>query len=273
MSIFDPLAKKKAAIDAARARKEAANSQNSKPEDAALTRMNSLIKAEDAPERIRIVVDNSGSMAYHLTLANGVSSTKMEEAKKGIVEFLRNCVPNKDAVAVHLLNLPYQANFEDYASDEDNQLTQFKMPDIIMNAVLTTDLVLLASNVDIPAIRPTGGTPLYEKIYDTLEAEPKLSRMVAFSDGQPNSTAKEGVAISLAKRYKVPIDTVFFGASSELGATYMKRLAEETGGIYIAFDPAKGVDFATAFKYLSPGKRLMLMDKSFKEKLERGEVK
>ena len=53
----------------------------------------------------------------------------------------------------------------------------------------------------------------------------------------------------------------------------MQRLAEATGGIYLVFDSNKGVNFAQAFKYLSPTKRLMLMNAEFKAKLERGEVK
>ena len=53
----------------------------------------------------------------------------------------------------------------------------------------------------------------------------------------------------------------------------MRRLAEKTGGIFLKFDPAKGVDFKTAFKYLAPGKRLALMDAEFKRKLEAGEIK
>jgi hypothetical protein len=53
----------------------------------------------------------------------------------------------------------------------------------------------------------------------------------------------------------------------------MKEIASETGGIFIAFDPAKGVSFASAFKYLTSGKRLMLMNEEFKKKLESGEVK
>lgn len=266
-SLNDPAARKRALIEAAKAAKNK-TSQNVTKEDAALVRKD-LIPASEAINRIRIVFDNSGSMGSPTHYAPGAKS-KISEAKKGVVEFLRNCTLNKDAVAVHLLELPYESG-EEYNTPV---LLARRVPQIIRDSELTTDLVLLASNVDSDGVYDFGGTPLYECIIDTLEASPKATRLVAFSDGQPNGdNGKKGIAISLAKRYQIPIDTVYFGAASDRGAVVMKELAEATGGIYIAFDPAKGVSFASAFKYLTPGKRLQLMNAEFKAKLERGEIK
>jgi hypothetical protein len=272
-TLNDPAARKRALIEAAKAAKEAKNSTNVTKEDAALAKKIDLINPAEATNKIRIVFDNSGSMGFPINYGAGMEP-KIKQAKKGVVEFLRNCTLNKDAVAVHLLELPYEANEEDVSSGYYYSTPARRVPQIIRDSELTTDLLLLASNVDSDGVYDFGGTPLYECIIKTLETEPKATRLVAFSDGQPTGDrAKKGVAISLANRYKIPIDTVYFGAANDSGAAVMKELAEATGGIYLAFDPAKGVSFADSFKYLSPGKRLMLMNAEFKAKLERGEVK
>jgi hypothetical protein len=259
MNYIDAQARKKALIDAARLKGIA------KPEDAAIqTTKREFTKPEECKNRIRIVFDNSGSMNTQITMPNvngqsGIFSSRMTEAKKGVIEFLRNCTPNKDAVAIHMLN-KYGSYYE-----EDQTISP-----LIANSELCSDLIRLASAVDNPKLTPIGGTPLFETLESTLEAEPKATRLVAFSDGEANSTQKMGVVISLALRYKIPIDTVFFGSYA---SSTLKELAEATGGIFITFDLAKGVSFASAFKYLTEGNRKMLLDDNFKAKLERGEVK
>ena len=52
------------------------------------------ISASDAPEKIRIIFDDSGSM----------SGKKIQDAILGCEEFMRNCIPNTTAVAVHPMN-------------------------------------------------------------------------------------------------------------------------------------------------------------------------
>jgi Mg-chelatase subunit ChlD len=252
--MIDHNAVKRARIEAARMKGIA------KPEDAAIQIAREFVKPEEAKNRIRIVFDNSGSMSTFVTLSNK-NSTRMIEAKKGVIEFLRNCTPNKDAVAIHMLNNYYRDNYEE---------TAMVISDLITKAELCSDLIRLASAVDNPELTPTGGTPLFECLESTLEAEPRATRIVAFSDGEANSTTKMGVVIALAIRYKIPIDTVFFGSYA---SSTLKELAEATGGIFLAFDPAKGVSFAISFKYLTEGNRKMLMNAEFKAKLERGEVK
>jgi Mg-chelatase subunit ChlD len=240
----------------------AARESKTGPKPDALATLKTYAKAEDVESRIRVVVDNSGSM-------NG---GKIEDAKKGIIEFLRNCRLNQDAVAIHLLNA---GSKEEYLGSDEESAALTTLSPNIFNSTLLTDLALLASNVDTKHIYPTGGTPLFETIINALKAKPKLTRMVAFSDGDPDfgDRNREKEAIELAVSISVPIDTVFFGQAGSTGAGTMKRVADATGGIFLVFDPAKGVNFASAFKYLAPGKRLMLADKSFAEKLQRGEVK
>jgi uncharacterized protein YegL len=214
----------------------------------ALVKPKEYIKPEQATSRLRIIFDNSGSMM----------GSKIHNAKLGTVEFLKNCTLNKDAVAVHLLENPYGIS---------------QVSSNIINSILMTDLAQLASDIDTDAITAWAGTPLFECILRALKATPQATRLIVFSDGEPNNRTDEKECITVAKEQKSPIDCVFIGNSREEGAKLLKNLAEATGGIFLVFDPAKGVNFADALKYLTPTKRLMLMDSSFKAKLERGEVK
>ena len=81
----NPQDAKRAAMDAAKAA-----SKGTSAESAALER---YISPDKCPDRNRIVFDDSGSMGGQIT-----------NAKKGVVEFLRNSIPNHTAVAVHFMN-------------------------------------------------------------------------------------------------------------------------------------------------------------------------
>ncbi len=155
-------------------------------------------------------------------------------AHQGVEEFLRSCRPNETAIAVYPMN-------------------SFSYP-------LTKDLPMLAMR--IKSIRATGGTPLVQTLGSMLVAEP-LTRAIVFSDGGPDT--KDITAIVARK---IPVDTVFIGNPHDTEAiTFMRVLAERTGGVFLNFDPAKS-NFRTAFKYLAPGYRAMLADKSFVSQLE-----
>lgn len=249
-NLIDPIAKKRALIEAAKAKAAAASQALEKTPIAPIE----FGSVEDAVNRIRIIADNSSSMG----------TSKMEDAKKGIVECLRNGTPNKDAFAIHLLN-SYLNNWRQEESGSE-------LAKCIANSTLEVDLIKLAIAVDSKNVVASGGTPLYERILDAQAALPKATRYIAFSDGEPNNTINEEKVIEQALRDETPIDTVFFG-SSDYAADIMKRLADKTGGIFLKFDPAKGVDFKTAFKYLAPVKRMMLMSAQFKEDLQNGRIK
>jgi hypothetical protein len=80
-------------------------------------------------------------------------------------------------------------------------------------------------------------------------------------------------SIASALERKVPVDTVYIGSKDdEKPVSVMKEIAERTGGVFLIFEPGKA-NFRTAFKYLSPGYRAMLADKSFVAKVESGEYK
>jgi Mg-chelatase subunit ChlD len=198
---------------------------------------------ESAKHRIGIVFDDSGSMY----------GNKITDAHEGCEEFIRNCNPLETAIAVYPMN-----------AAADRSIQQFS---------LTRKLYAVATGIKL--YRPTGGTPLYETLELILRAEP-LTRGIVFSDGEPNprdtdSFKESSIATAIEK--KIPVDTVYIGSREDTKAvTIMQEIAERTGGIFLIFEPGKA-NFKTAFKYLTPGYRAMLADKSFVAKIERGEVK
>ena len=193
----------------------------------------------------------------------------IQDAKKGVVEYLRNCVPNTTAVAVHFMN-----------SGEIK---------------LQSDLIALAVEIQEKRL-DSGGTPFFNTLKKALESTPTPTRLVAFTDGSPTDSlqgeggaeviqyyqnnldawkASANVIITIAKSFNtekcIPIDTVFFGyARQERELELLKYLSDATGGIFLHFDPAK-INFRTAFKYLAPAYRAQLTDGSFRAAVERGE--
>jgi len=188
-------------------------------------------------DRIRIIFDDSGSM---------IGQT-IKDAQDGCIEFMKNCEVNKAAVAVHPMNADAIA--------------------------LDTNLPKLAALM--PLIHDSGGTPMFETLQKAQAEEPKATRYIIFTDGQPNYNdlnMKES-CISKAIEFKTPIDTVLIGLKDSPEAHLMKEIADRTGGIFLVFERGKA-NFKTAFKYLSPGLRLQLMaDNSLKAKVEAGAVK
>jgi Mg-chelatase subunit ChlD len=195
----------------------------------------------EAKNRIGIVFDDSGSMY----------GNKITDAHAGVEEFIRNCDPKDTALAVYPMNAASGA-------------TQYR---------LSRRLYEIAQGVK--TYSPTGGTPLFETMELLLRSE-ALTRGIVFSDGEPNYNDRDKFkesSISEAIERKIPIDTVFIGSKDSTTAiATMQEIAERTGGVFLIFEPGKA-NFRTAFKYLSPGFRAMLADKSFVEKVESGEVK
>lgn len=180
--------------------------------------------------RIGIVFDDSGSMG----------DEQNADAIAGVEEFLRSCVPNETAVAIQPLN----------------------------KEGLRLNSNLPAVAIYVKGIRSTGGTPMIRQTNELLAANP-LTRAIVFSDGAPTDNYGENTLYKKLISYGIPIDTVYIPTSyiDESCEAFMKKLAADTDGIYLRFERGKS-NFRTAFKYLSPGLRYMLADKSFVAKLE-----
>jgi hypothetical protein len=242
---------KRAAIEARKASSAPAGAN-----PAAIVR---YIPPGECPDRNRIVFDDSGSMGYYI-----------EDAKRGVVEYLRNCIPNQTAVAVHFMNT------KSWSTN------------------LRSNLLELAADIQEMNIH-SGGTPFFNTCKQALEAKPTLTRLIAFTDGAPtdvlkpedgesaplsmyssrdNWTSSADIIIKIAKATGngIPIDTVYFGTGTDYNKQEMnllRYLSAQTGGYFLHFDPAK-VNFAQAFKYLAPVNRLMLASASFRADVESG---
>lgn len=190
--------------------------------------------AAEMPERIGIVMDDSGSM----------HGSKITDAHEGIEEFLRCCKPTTTAVAIYPMN----------------------QPPMRLNTELPNTAIV------VKKIWATGSTPLLPTLENMIDTE-SLTRAIVFSDGSPDTEAGFEKVVAKCKEKSIPVDTVFISGSyaSEYAEQFMRKLAEATGGIFMKFEAGKGT-FKGAFKYLAPVNRALLMDKSFKEKVERGEA-
>jgi len=182
-------------------------------------------------DRLGIVFDDSSSMY----------GSKIKEARDGVIEFLRNCVPNQTAVAIYPMN--------DTAYPLD------------------TNLPYLAGKVlDIQAV---GSTPLVRTAIQMLGVNTTLTRGIIFSDGSPDSLFTDALVATCRER-KVPLDTVYIGEDYEGPIAFMRKLAEDTGGTFIHLKA--GVSIRDTFKYLAPVYHALLTDKSFVENLQNGKV-
>jgi hypothetical protein len=162
---------------------------------------------------------------------------KIIDARAGVEEFLRSCEPNKTSVAVYPMcseHFPLTAN----------------LPAL---AILTSKIQALG-----------GSTPLLRTL-TKMRSDNNLTRMIVFSDGSPN----DADLTNYTKEFGI-VDTVFIGDGGYYNgeaAKFMSDLAAKTGGIFLEFKAGQS-NFRTAFKYLSPGLRYMLADRSFVDKLE-----
>lgn len=246
---------KKAALEALKAQAKSIP----KAEDAVLIK---YVSPAECPDRICIVFDDSGSMSW-----------AFQDAKNGVVEFLRNCIPNQTAVAVHFMETSYGSQLESDLPKLGNTISELKLAGC--------------------------STPFFNTLKKALEVTPQCTRIVAFTDGSPtdelqsessesgemqgywsrrahsNWTSSANIIIQIAgaSGTMIPIDTIFFGSINNTEEiNLLKYLSNNTGGYFLHFDPKK-VNFRTAFKYLAPVNRLQLTSGAFRESLERGEQK
>lgn len=160
---------------------------------------------------------------------------RITDAIEGTEEFLRSCAKGQTAIAIYPMNAaPLQLNSN-----------------------------LPAVAIYVKGIGPTGGTPLLSTLQN-MQRTNNLTRCIVFSDGSPNDARFEKYELLAG----IPVDTVSIDCNEgDEADRFMSELAKRTGGIYLRFERSKS-NFRTAFKYLSPGLRYMLADKSFVQKLE-----
>jgi len=203
------------------------------------SKTNGNVDFNSFPNRLGLVLDDSGSM-----------SGSMPQVHLAVETFIKNCNSNDTALCLYPLNAQQMSLTNNFAS----------------------------VGIFAATLEATGGTPLYTKLQLMLEKE-NITRAVAFSDGSPtdnstvygedtNNSNKHEATMKLYQAKKVPIDTIYIGYSDSSGYRTMKRIADETGGIFLHFTDASIL--AKSLKYLTPHYRAMLMNAELKEKAERG---
>lgn len=205
------------------------------------------VETSELPNRIVIVFDDSGSM----------HGPAIENAKKAVGAFLRNCNPSDTAIALYPL-----------CAEKRPLTNNFPAIDMMKET-----------------IQATGGTPLYTTLTEAIDKE-KLTRAVVFSDGEPtdehhSSTNERGEQLLKGRTIKddvvdryikeaIAIDTIYIGREGLPGYTELKWLSAQTNGIFMHFTDSSIL--AKSLKYLAPQTRLMLMNEEIKAKVERGEM-
>lgn len=201
-----------------------------------------FVEPEQAKDRIGIIFDDSSSM----------DGEAIKDAQEGTIEFLKNCQVNLVAAGIFPMNAE-------------------EIP-------LDTNLPKIAAL--IPLLHAVGGTPMYGTwIKAQAVKEPAFTRLIIFSDGQPTDkgsiynlkASSHEKCINQAIETKVPVDTVYIASDDDDESAILKEIAERTGGIYLRFQRGK-VNFRTAFKYLTPGMRLMLNDPQRRKDIEEGRM-
>lgn len=145
--------------------------------------------------------------------------------------------------------------------------------------------VMITSSV--ASIHASGNTPMRRCVESCLDKVP-MTRGIIVSDGEATDWRQEydeddgdgpehmkkSATDSLLDKYKkaaISIDCVHIGGSSS-GEELLRRIAKETGGIYLKFTDVSA--FSKGFSYLTPGYRAQLTDGSVSaEQLGANEVR
>lgn len=208
---------------------------------------------EDAttmPNRLCLMLDKSSSMSE---IEQTPFKQRIDLLKDAVENFARRCDFSNTAVAI-----------ETFPPNVELQLTT-------MQSAITTAMF---------GVQASGNTPMHSCVVAALEKIP-MTRGIIVSDGEATDwhesqlddeaafigealdeepIALSGVPVGILSKYKmmgIPIDCVHIGDSTS-GEELLRRIAKETGGIYLKFTDVGA--FATAFAYLTPGYRAMLTD-------------
>ena len=166
---------------------------------------------------------------------SGSMHNQMNTAHEAVEEFLRSCTKDNTAVTIYPLN------------QEPIRLSS-QLPAI----------AIMVKN-----IHATGGTYI-KRTTSTMFKNNNLTRAIIFSDGSNG----DGDLMEEILTKGICIDTVYIGYDNVHAEKWIENIAKRTDGIFLKFKPGSA-NFKNAFKYLSPGLRYMLADKSFVEQIQK----
>jgi len=133
---------------------------------------------------------------------------------------------------------------------------------------LTSVSFMITSSV--ASLTASGNTPMRSCVQGSLEKIP-MTRGIIVSDGEATDWRgdfyedfeeaveknKQDDLLAKYKKASIPIDCVHIGNSSS-GEELLRRIARETGGIYLKFTDVS--EFANNFGFLTPGYRARLTE-------------
>lgn len=188
--------------------------------------------AASMPHRLCLMLDRSSSMssAADYKMA-AVSKTKIELLRDAIDNFVNRCDLTNTSLAVET----FPPSLE---------------------LALTNVAVMITSSV--ATLQASGNTPMRRCVEACLEKIP-MTRGIIVSDGEATDWRDYNAILLKYKQASIPIDCVHIGDSTS-GEELLRRIAKETGGLYIKFSDVNA--FSKGFSYLTPGYRAMLTDGS-----------
>ncbi len=81
--------------------------------------------------------------------------------------------------------------------------------------------------------QPQGGTDLADAFCVLKNVAPAAMHLILVSDGMPDNVEN---AIYHGKRLQCPINVIYIGVQGDSGESFMRRLAEDTGGKWLTVD-------------------------------------
>lgn len=206
------------------------------------------IDAASLPHRICLMLDQSSSMASQADYDKPQTKSKIELLKEAVQNFIQRCDFRDTAIAIETFPPSLQIS-------------------------LSANSVMLGGALF--ALNASGSTPMQACVQRVLTQIP-LTRGVLVSDGEATDwrgsrydddeetqAPREDKLLATYKEQGIPIDCVHIGSSSS-GEELLRRIAKETGGLYLKFTDVSA--FSTAFGFLTPSYRAQLTDGSIDAK-------
>lgn len=194
------------------------------------------------PNRICLMLDCSGSMdTYEGAYVDKTSKRRIDLLKDSVQNFVSRCSFTDTSVAIAT-----------FPGRSDKALP------------LTSSSAMIHGY--IMGLKPSGNTPLHDCVVRSL-TDIAMTRGVIVSDGGATDwpeddtyvDASPDAVLALYKTEQIPLDCVHISSGTD-GETLLRRIAAETGGLFLKFSDVNA--FSKAFGYLSPGYRAMLTNGS-----------
>jgi Mg-chelatase subunit ChlD len=196
------------------------------------------------PNRICLMLDRSSSMSQLEDLKNRTASRRrIDLLKEAVGNFAQRCDFSNTSIAIETFPA-------------------------IHEIPLTTNQFTITMAMHL--VDASGNTPMHRCLQVCLVKVP-MTRGVVVSDGEATDWTDDDVfdsredwlcsgpngTIDKYKHAGIPIDCVHIGDSAS-GEDRLRRIARETGGVFLKFTDVSA--FASAFGYLTPSFRAMLTD-------------